>query len=55
MKHGQKPSVRQSIFIEEKGFNPYEYWVIKDTPTELWIVSRGEGQSVITLQKGAKK
>jgi hypothetical protein len=51
MKHGKKPNVRQSIFIEEKGFNPYEYWVIKDTPTEMWIVARNADHFVITLYK----
>jgi hypothetical protein len=55
MKHGKKPNVRQSIFLQENGYNPHEWFVVKDTPTELWIVARNADQSVITLFKDGSK
>ena len=51
MKHGKKPSVRQGIFLEENGFAPHEWLVVKDTTTEMWIVSKSNSDHVITVEK----
>ena len=55
MKHGKKPTHRQGLLMEENGFNPREYFVVKDTSTETWIVAREGDQSVITLFKEKKE
>lgn len=55
MKHGKKPNVRQSIFLEKNGYNPFEWLVVKDTATEMWIVARNVDQYVITLLKDGSK
>lgn len=51
MKHGKKPTVRQSKLIEKHGFSPFDWLVTKDTSTELWLVARSGGGLVITLEK----
>ncbi len=52
MKKGKKPSVRQSIFIQENScLNPQEWFVAKDTPTEMLLVSRNDGQATVKLFK----
>jgi hypothetical protein len=51
MKHPKKPTVRQSKFIKECGFDPHEWMVVKDTSTEMWITQRSGGKLVITLYK----
>ena len=51
MKHGKKPTVRQGKFIQECGFDPHEWLVVKDTPKEMWILQRHGGTRLITLSK----
>ena len=51
MKHGKKPTVRQSLFIQDSGFNPREWLVVKDTSKEMWIVQKSSGTLLITLTK----
>ena len=55
MKHGKKPTVRQSIFMQQNGFNPYDWFVVKDTSTEMWMVARNEKCRVVTLFKTGKE
>lgn len=55
MKHGKKPSVRQAVFLQENGYNPHEWLVVKDTSTEIWIVARNADDSVIALFKDGSK
>ena len=56
MKHGTKPTVRQSVFLEENGYAPDKWFVVKDTPTELWIVARDGEQSLVKINKiGGKR
>lgn len=52
MKHGKKPTVNQAIFIEKNScLDPQEWLVAKDTPTEMLLVSRKDGQATIKLFK----
>ena len=51
MKQGRKPTVKQSIFIEENGLDPKEWFVTKDTPTFLQLVSRKDGRATKTIHK----
>ena len=50
MKHGKKPTVRQSLFIQDSGFNPREWLVVKDTSKEMWIVQKSSGPFSSRLQ-----
>lgn len=51
MKHGKKPTIRQSLFIQDSGFDPSEWLVVKDTSKEMWILQRHGGTRLITLLK----
>ena len=51
MKHPKKPTVRQSVFIEENGFDFREWMVVKDTSSEMWIVRKDDPKFVLTLKK----
>ena len=55
MKHGKKPTVRQAIFIQKNiCLDPGEWLVVKDTPTEMLLVSRTEPRDTIRLSKTLK-
>ena len=51
MKHGKKPTIRQSLFIHDSGFDPSEWLVVKDTSKEMWLVQKQGGTLLITLSK----
>ena len=51
MKHPKKPTVRQSVFIEENGFDFREWMVVKDTSSEMWIVKKDDPKFVLALKK----
>ena len=55
MKHGKKPTVRQAVFLKEKGYTPHEWFVVKDTPAEMFITARNEDETVIALFKYGSK
>lgn len=40
MKHGKKPSVKQCKFLSDRGYNPNEWFICKDTPILCAIVHR---------------
>lgn len=50
MKHGKKPTVRQMKLMKEWGMNPKEWFVSKDTSTELVVVHR-HTDTVRTIRK----
>ena len=52
MKHGKKPTKRQSIFIKEHGLNPENWLVTKDTPDELHLVHRWSDRTTRIIHKG---
>lgn len=54
MKHGCRPTKKQSIFIKENGLNPENWLVAKDTPTEMVLVHRHFNSQTRTLHKGEK-
>lgn len=49
MKHGKVPTRKQKTFIQESGFVPENWLVVKEFPRSLEIVSRA------ALKKGGKK
>ena len=51
MKHAKKASVRQSKFIQQNGFDPGDWMVVKDTSTEMWIVARKSESLVVKIPK----
>lgn len=40
MKHGRKPTRTQKQLISNKGLNPRNWFVVKDTPTEMQLIHR---------------
>ena len=40
MKHGKRPTVAQSKLIQRRHMNPEDWFVVKDTPTEMHLVHR---------------
>ena len=40
MKHGKRPTVAQSKLMQRRHLNPADWFVVKDTPTEMHIVHR---------------
>lgn len=49
MKHGKRPTVRQCKAIQNAGFDPAEYLVVKDTPEKLVIVARNSDNGITTI------
>ena len=52
MKHGKKPSVRQSTLMERWGLDHRDWLVVKDTPTEMVVVHRYSNSTTRTIGKG---
>ena len=52
MKHGQKPTKKQSIFIKDHGLNPENWLVVKDTPERMELVHRYSDRTTKTIHKG---
>ena len=52
MKHGCKPTKKQSIFIKEHGLNPRNWLVVKDSPAEMVLVHRYSDKQTRTIHKG---
>lgn len=40
MKHGKKPTVNQCRFLQSKGINCENWFVVKDTPKEMILIHR---------------
>ena len=51
MKQGKKPTVQQARFIYSKGLNPGNWFVSKDTPTEMILVHRNFDNQIKTISK----
>lgn len=52
MKHGKKPTVAQRKFIQSKRLNPANWFVVKDTTTEMVLVHRNFDNKSRTIRKG---
>lgn len=52
MKHGKKPSVRQCRLMQKWKLNPADWFVVKDTPTEMVIVHRYSDKTQRVIHKG---
>ena len=51
MKHPQKPTREQRKLIERCGMDAHDWFVIKDTPTEMEIIHKTRN-TMQTIQKG---
>ena len=51
MKHGKKPTVAQSKIIASKRLNPDNWFVSKDTPTEMVLIHRHFDNNIRTISK----
>lgn len=54
MKHGKKPTYEQRKVIQQFGLNPTEWLVVKDTPTEMVLVSRQDNKRTESIHKGVR-
>jgi hypothetical protein len=53
MKHGKKPTVRQGRFIQKNSLLDFRDWfVVKDTASEMLLVHREDARSTVRLYKG---
>ena len=52
MKHGKKPTYEQRKLIQQWGLDPMNWFVVKDTPTEMMLVHRYTDQTTKTIPKG---
>lgn len=52
MKHGRKPTKKQSIFIKKNGLNPENWLIAKDTPEMMLLVHRNFDNRTKTIHKG---
>ena len=52
MKHPQKPTREQRKLIERCGMDAHDWFIIKDTPEEMQIISRHDSKIIQTIQKG---
>lgn len=55
MKNGKRPTKRQAIFMQKNGYNPFDWYVVKDTSMEMWIVARKAGHFVVMLPKNKEE
>lgn len=51
MKNGKRPTKNQSIFIEEHGLNPFDWFVVKDNSTEMLLVHRHSDRQTRRIAK----
>ena len=51
MKHGKKPTYEQRKVIAANGYDTTAWLVVKDTPDEMVLTNRHDGQ-IKTIHKG---
>ena len=51
MKNGKRLTKNEAIFIQEKGLDPKEWLVVKNTPTEMVLVHRYSERTTRTIPK----
>ena len=44
MKHGKKPTKQQKAFLMEYNLNPNDWLIVKNTSTEMELISRFTGK-----------
>lgn len=52
MKHGKNPTLAQKKFIQSMRLNPDNWFVVKDTPTEMVLVHKHFDNKTRTIKKG---
>lgn len=55
MKHGRKPTKKQSIFIKENGLNPDDWLITKDTPEQMELVHKCKSSGATKIIQKEKK
>ena len=51
MKHGKKPTYEQRKLIQKAGLDSHDWFVVKDTSTELVLIHRVCHQTIKTIPK----
>lgn len=51
MRQGKKPTAEQRKLIEDKGYFPREWLVVKDTPFEMTLKRRSGPIETVVLRK----
>lgn len=51
MKHGKKPTREQRKFLRENRLKCEDWFVVKDTPTEMVLIHRFSDKTVRTIPK----
>ena len=54
MKHGKKPTYEQRKLIQKAGLDSHDWLVVKDTSTELVLVSR-DNKDTKSITKGVDR
>ena len=52
MKNGKKPTREQRKLMEKWHLDAHDWFVVKDTPTEMWVVHRHSDKTMRTIPKG---
>ena len=52
MKHGKKPTKQQKAFLKEYNLAPEDWLIVKNTSTEIEIISRFTGITKIIPKPG---
>jgi len=55
MKNGKNPTLAQKKLIDQNGYAPGHWLVVKDTPQEMVIVSRKALKKRLKLTKSIRK
>lgn len=55
MKHGRKPTKKQSIFIQSWKLDPSVWFVVKDTPEQMELVHRYSDRTRRVIHKEVKE
>ena len=55
IKHGKRPSKKQSIFIKQNGLNPDDWLITKDTPEQMELVHKCKSSGATKIIQKEKK
>lgn len=51
MKNGKRPTREQRKTLLENGYDPAAWLIVKDTPTEMLLVSRNDKAETVSVKK----
>ena len=55
MKHGKKPTVAQMKLMVKWKLDPMMWFVVKDTPTEMYLIHRHFDNTKKSIPKGVRE